>query len=126
MAKKEKIKLKKWPQKIKDLSTLISAIIVIGGALIGGGKWLLSEINASTNSRVDALESKIDENNARDELATTRLELMVLMQHDPDNTIEIEKLAKHYFGDLKGNSYLTSIFSKWCHEHGANCEIVIK
>lgn len=126
MANKDKNKPKKWPQKIKDLSALISAIIVVGGALIGGGKWLLSEINASTNARVDALESKIDDNNARDELATTRLELMILMEHDPDNTIEIEKLAKHYFGDLNGNSYLTSIFSKWCRKHGANCEIVLK
>ena len=118
--------MKNWPQKVKDISALVSAIIVIGGALIGGGKWLLTEINASTNARVDSLEEKIDSNSTRDELATTRLELMVLMEHDPDNTIEIEKLAKHYFSDLNGNSYLTSVFSKWCHEHDANCEIVIK
>lgn len=127
MRKKDnKLKIRNWPQKVKDASALISAIIVIGGALIGGGKWLLSEINASTNARVDALEAKIDDNYTKDELATTRLELMILMEHDPDNTIEIEKLARHYFSDLDGNSYLTSVFSKWCREHGANCEIVLK
>lgn len=127
MRKKDnKLKIRNWPQKVKDASALISAIIVIGGALIGGGKWLLSEINASTNARVDALESKIDDNYTKDELATTRLELMILMEHDPENTIEIEKLARHYFSDLQGNSYLTSVFSKWCKEHGANCEIVLK
>lgn len=120
-----KLRFKNWPQKVKDVAGLISAIIVIGGALIGGGKWLLSEINSSTNARVDALEEKIDDNYAKDELATTRLELMVLMEHDPDNVIEIEKLAKHYFSDLNGNSYLTSVFSRWCREHGANCEIVL-
>ena len=124
--KQSKLKIKNWPQKVKDISALISAIIVIGGALIGGGKWLLSEINASTNARVDSLEEKIDSNSTKDELATTRLELMVLIEHDPENTIEIEKLAKHYFSDLNGNSYLTSVFSKWCREHDANCEIVIK
>ena len=122
-----KLRLKNWPQKVKDVAGLISAIIVIGGALIGGGKWLLTEINASTNTRVDALEKKIDDNYSKDELATTRLELMVLMEHDPENVIEIEKLARHYFLDLKGNSYLTSVFSRWCKEHGVSCaEIVLK
>ena len=125
--KTEKFRIKNWPQKVKDAAAFISAVIVIGGALIGAGKWLLAEINASTNARIDALEEKIDENAEADELATTRLELMVLMEHDPDNTIEIEKLARHYFLDLKGNSYLTSVFSKWCAAHGLNCaEIVLK
>ena len=124
--KTEKLKLKNWPQKVKDTAALLSAIIAIGAALVAGGKWLVTEINSSTNARVDTLEEKIDDNYTKDELATTRLELMVLMEHDPDNVIEIEKLAKHYFSDLNGNSYLTSVFSRWCREHGANCEIVIK
>ena len=124
--KTEKFKLKNWPQKVKDAAALLSAIIAIGAALIAGGKWLVTEINSSTNARVDTLEEKIDDNYTKDELATTRLELMVLMEHDPDNVIEIEKLAKHYFSDLNGNSYLTSVFSRWCREHGANCEIVLK
>ena len=124
--KTEKLRLKNWPQKVKDAAALLSAIIAIGAALIGGGKWLVMEINSSTNARVDTLEEKIDDNYTKDELATTRLELMVLMEHDPDNVIEIEKLAKHYFSDLNGNSYLTSVFSRWCREHGANCEIVLK
>lgn len=123
---KEKKKIN-VPQKVKDVAAFVSAVIVIGGAMIGAGKWLLTEINASTNARVDALEEKIDDNYTKDELATTRLELMVLMEHDPDNTIEIEKLARHYFLELKGNSYLTSVFSKWCAAHGLNCaEIVLK
>ena len=127
MAKeKKRLRLKDAPHKIKDLAALVSAIIVIGGALIGGGKWLLTEINASTNARVDALEKKIDDNHANEKAATTRLELMVLIDNDPDNIIEIEKLAKYYFNDLNGNSYMTSMFSKWCKEHNANCEIVLK
>ena len=121
-----KSKIKNFSQKVKDVSAFISAVLVIIGALIGCGSWLIKEITASTNSRVDTLEQKIDDNYTKDELATTRLELMVLMEHDPDNVIEIEKLARHYFSDLQGNSYLTSVFSRWCKEHGANCEIVIK
>lgn len=124
---KQRLKIRNFSQKTRDIAAFISAVIVIGGALLGCGKWLLSEINASTNTRVDALEQKIDENRENDELATTRLELMVLMEHDPDNVIEIEKLARHYFLDLKGNSYLTSVFSRYCADHGLNCaEIVLK
>lgn len=121
-----KFKIKNFSQKVKDVSAFISAVLVIIGALIGCGSWLIKEITASTNSRVDTLEQKIDDNYTKDELAITRLELMALMEHDPDNVIEIEKLARHYFSDLQGNSYLTSVFSRWCKEHGANCEIVIK
>ncbi len=125
--KEEGLKIKGLPQKVKDVAGFVSAVVVIIGALVGCGKWLLTEINASTNARVDTLEAKIDDNYTKDELATTRLELMVLMEHDPDNVIEIEKLARHYFLELKGNSYLTSVFSKWCREHGLNCgEIVLK
>lgn len=121
-----KSKIKNFSQKVKDVSAFISAVLVIIGALIGCGSWLIKEITASTNSRVDTLEQKIDDNYAKDELATTRLELMILMEQDPNNVIEIEKLARHYFSDLQGNSYLTSVFSRWCKEYGANCEIVIK
>lgn len=125
--KVKKLRLKNWTQRIKDFSALISAVLVIGAALIGAGQWIVHEVTASTNQRVDSLESKINDNYTKDELATTRLELMVLMEHDPENVIEIEKLARHYFLDLKGNSYLTSVFSKWCREHGVNCaEIVLK
>lgn len=124
---KRKLNPKNWSQKVKDIAAFISAVIVIGGALIGAGKWLSAEINASTNARVDALEEKIGNNHTQQELATTRLELMVLMEHDPDNVVEIEKLARHYFLDLKGNMYMTSVFSKWCAAHGLNCaEIVLK
>ena len=115
------------PSKVKSGAELISAVIVIGGALIGAGSWVIKEVNSSVNNRVDALEQKIDDNHTQQELATTRLELMVLMEHDPNNVVEIEKLARHYFLDLDGDMYLTSVFSKWCTEHGLNCaEIVLK
>lgn len=124
---KRKLTLKDVPQKVKDIAAFISAVLVIFTSLIGAGHWIVKEVTASTNDRIDALEDKIDDNQRGDELATTRLELMVLMEQDPDNIVEIEKLARHYFLDLKGNSYLTSIFSRYCTEHNLNCaEIVIK
>ena len=127
MAKKiEKFKLKNIPQKVKDISAFISAVIAIGAALLGAGQWIVHEVTAATNNRVDALEQKIDDNQQTNELATTRLELMMLLDHDPDNVIEIEKLARKYFNPpLNGNTYMTSVISDWCTEHGIDCGTII-
>lgn len=42
----------------------------------------------------------------------TQLLLLIVMQ--PDEEAEILKIAEHYFVKLKGNWYMTSLFSKWC------------
>lgn len=123
---KEKFKLKNIPQKVKDVSAFISAVIAIGAALLGAGQWIVHEVTASTNNRVDILEQKIDDNQQTNELATTRLELMMLLDHDPDNVIEIEKLARKYFNPpLNGNTYMTSVISEWCLEHNIDCGTII-
>lgn len=124
--KQSRLNPKNWSQKIKSLSELISAVIVIGGALIGAGQWIVHEINLSTNARMDKIEQKIDDNQTENKLAIMRLELMNLIQNTPDNAIEIEKYAKEYF-QLGGNRYMTGMVSQWCTEHNVNCgEILLK
>lgn len=126
--RKEKTKIEphKVAQRIKDFAGLISAILAIGAALIGAGHWIVKEISASTNNRIDALEAKIDANQDENELSITRLELMNLLQTDPDNIIEIEKLARKYFNPpLNGNSYMTSVISRWCETRGIDCGTII-
>lgn len=126
MKRKEK-KIKQVPEKVKGLAELVSAIIVIGGALIGAGQWIVHEINLSTNTRMDAIEKKIDDNQEANELATTRLELINLIQYDPENIVEITKLGRYYFHDLDGDTWASSVMSKWCVEHNVNCgEIMTK
>lgn len=50
----------------------------------------------------------------------TQLLLLILMQ--PDEQTEILKIAEHYFVRLKGNWYMTSVFSKWCKSRGLRPE----
>lgn len=114
------------PQKAKDIAAFISAIIVIGGALIGAGQWIVHQINFSVNNRVDALEQKIDDNQKENKLAITRLELMSLIQNEPDNIVEIEKLGRYYFQELSGDRWMSNVYSDWCREHGGDPSIVIK
>lgn len=42
-----------------------------------------------------------------------RTQLLLLMAYYPDQKSEIMKLAQHYFVDLNGDWYMTSLFSIW-------------
>lgn len=45
-----------------------------------------------------------------------RTQMLVMMGFRPHETTEIMKLAQHYFGDLEGNWYMTSLFNSWMDE----------
>lgn len=124
--KQGKFKQTKLIERAKSLSGLISAVIVIGGALIAAGQWIVHEINLSVNARIDTMEQKMDDHQKDTELAITRLELMNLIQSDPTNKVEIEKLGRHYFYDLDGDTYMSGIYSHWCENYGGDASIVIK
>ena len=51
----------------------------------------------------------------RDEVRT---QLLVLILMCPEETKEILTVGEHYFKDLKGDWYMTSIFNKWLIKHG--------
>ena len=44
---------------------------------------------------------------------SVRLQLLLLMSDYPDEKQEIMEAARYYFITLKGDWYLTSLFSKW-------------
>ena len=123
---KEKFSLKNVPQRVKDIAAFISAVVAIFTALIGAGHWIVKEVTASTNDRIDALEDKIEYNDKESKQAITRLELMSLIQNDPTNVIEIEKLGRYYFIGLGGDRWMSSVYSNWCKEYGGDPSIVVK
>lgn len=49
----------------------------------------------------------------KDALRTQLLTLIISM---PDEQQEILTLGRHYFVDLQGNWYMTTIFKRWCAE----------
>lgn len=48
---------------------------------------------------------------------TTRLQLLNLIQNDGDNKDAILTLGHHYFQDLKGNMYMTELYTEWARKH---------
>lgn len=84
-------------------------------AVLGGGnailfiKFLIERYDAKHS--IAAKLCKLEKDVLR-----TQLLLLILMK--PDEQQEILTIAEHYFADLKGNWYMTSIFNKWITEAG--------
>lgn len=110
---------------IQRFASLIGACGVICAFIAGAGTWMVNQINGTTNERIDAIEARMDENHSKTNLQIVRLELMSLIDLDPDNVVEISKVARHYFIDLHGDQFMTGIVSKWCTEHNIECSDIV-
>lgn len=58
-------------------------------------------------------QEEMKESLAKNERDSVRTQLMLLMSDYPDNTSEIMAVAQHYFDDIGGNWYMTSMFNQW-------------
>ena len=113
---------KTFLSRIKDCADVITAVGVIGAALVAVGTWCTTQINASTNAKLDAISSQVTEL----KLDTTRSQLLTLMKNYPDNEEEIMKVAKYYFKDLNGDWYMTGLFIEWGEEKGIDVTGIVK
>lgn len=134
---KIKTKVFKFDRSIQKWATRLAAIATIVGFLTAGGGWMIHQVDNAVATRIESqtnsiqaevqkLSEKLDDHEKQSELSAARLELMMLMGSDPYNTVEIEKVAHHYFVDLGGNYYLTSEYSQYCKKYAADCEIMFK
>lgn len=114
MTTKKTVAKKTIRERLKDTSDVIGAVTIIGTACVGAGTWCVTQINASTNKKLDELSSQLSDIKAD----TTRTQLLTLINTSPDNEAEIMKVAQYYFGTLGGDWYMTSLFTKWAEEHG--------
>ena len=126
MAKQKDNQLGKISDNLKKISAAISAIGVIVAAFVGIGNWIITQINARSNEQIAALEVRLNDAHQESQLGITRLELQGLINNTPENRTEIEKLARYYFLELGGDTYMTSMYSKWATEYGGNIEFVLK
>ena len=113
---------KKLISRIKETSDVIAAVGVIGAALVAVGTWCTTQINASTNAKLDTISAQMTEL----KLSTTRSQLLTLMKNYPDNEEEIMKVAKYYFNDLDGDWYMTSLFIEWGEKEGIDVTDIVR
>lgn len=130
---------KKWEaldENVQKWASRLAAVATIVGTLAAAGTWLISQIDNSLAAQIEgqtahmeeqisALSDKVDQQDKETELQIMRLELMTLMENNPTNTVEIEKVAHNYF-KKGGNSYISGLYAKYCKQYGADCEIMFK
>ena len=131
---------KKWDSLDKNVqkwAARLGAVATIVGVLVAGGSCIVSQLDNAVAAKIDnqtaavqqevqKLTDKVTEQDAQQDLQLTRLELMALMDSNPYNIVEIEKVARHYFHDLGGDWYMSELYSNWAKTYGGNPEIVVK
>lgn len=91
--------------------------IVLG--LLGGGnlvlfvKFLIERHDRKKERAEDQDKESVKKRLIVLERDGLRTQLLLLILLRPTEQTEILRLAEHYFKDLKGNWYMTSIFNKW-------------
>lgn len=112
-------------ERTSKVASLISAALVILGALTGIVSWATSQFTNAISSQINEFREEVRDSDKTQDQAITRLELMNLIQTDPTNVAAIEKMARYYFRVLDGDLYMTQKFSDWAREYGGDISIVI-
>ena len=92
---------------------------------MGGFSWVSNKFASAVSEQISGFQEEVKAANSKNEQATTRIELMVLMEHDPENVVAIEKMAKYYFQELNGDLYMTQKYSDWARQYGGDTTIVV-
>lgn len=53
-------------------------------------------------------------------LRVTRMELLSIIEKEPNNVDAILQVAEYYFIELNGNAYVHSIFENWAKQHNVS------
>lgn len=116
---------------VKRILGVFATIGTIAGIVAGAGNWIAAQIDEHLDGKFDALTSEISALRAESEqadkeqkLSITRLELTNLIAHNPENVVEIERVARYYFVDLGGDWYMSKIYSDWAKEYGGDTSFV--
>lgn len=115
----------KTDKKLQKAASTIGAIIAIIGAVTGVCSWVSSQFSNAVSAQISDFQQEVRNNDRVNKQAATRTELMVLMAHDSENILAIERMAKYYFQELDGDLYMTQKVSDWCNAHGRDCSAII-
>ncbi len=94
--------------------------VVVCALITGTFAWLTARTNARASAdnkailnRLDAVEQRVAQNGVISE----RNDLLTAIKIDEDNSVEIMRIAKRYFLELKGNSIASKPFAAWAVRH---------
>lgn len=124
VAKKESL-YDKTDKKLQRISATIGTIMAIGGTLVGAFGWVQGQFTNAISSQIDDFRQEVKTSNDSQDLAIMRLELMNLIENNPDNIVEIEMLGKKYFNPpYNGDSYMSVLYSQWANSRGLDTSFI--
>lgn len=115
----------KADSKVQKWAKTISAIAVIIGAIAGVCSWVSHQFAEAVSAQISEFQQETRESDSEMQQSITRLELLGLMEHDPENTVAIEKLARYYFTVLKGDKWMSERYSRYAKEHELDESFVV-
>lgn len=115
----------KADKKLQRIAGTIGAIIAIIGAVTGVCSWISQQFSNAVSAQISDFQKEVMVADKANKQAATRIELMVLINHDPYNIVAIERMARYYFQDLDGDLYMTQQYSDWAKKYGGDTTIVV-
>lgn len=116
----------KADKKLQRIAATVGAIVALIGAATGVCSWASNQFANAVSAQISDFREETKADSDRHEQALVRVELTILMEHDPDNVVAIEKMAKYYFQELDGNSWMSEKYSKFAKEHGLDTSFLVK
>lgn len=101
----------KTEKNLKLVASIIGSVVVIFGAV----QWAIGYAMSSVTSQLNSIE-----------LSSTRSELLLMIDNHPEDTHSIMSLAEKYFIDLKGDMYMTKVFSDWGKSQGVDITEILQ
>ena len=98
-----------------DLALTLVAAILGSAGLFSLIQFLISRHDNKdlVISQIKAQLNRIEAKSDRNELAVTRLQLIYLIEEQPDNKDTILQTAQRYFVELNGNGEAWAVFNDW-------------
>ena len=93
-------------------------LAVLSSAFGSVGLFSFVQFLVSRKDKRRDLLGKIDKKLDKLEKDGCRTQLLLMICDYPDNVSEIMELAEHYFADLKGNWYMSSVFDEYLKGRG--------
>lgn len=90
--------------------------ILTSSSIIAFAQFLITrrDNKKNKNSEIESRLDKIEAALVKNEKDNVRTQMLLVMSDYPQEEKELMTLAEHYFCDLRGNWYMTSIFKNYC------------
>lgn len=107
-----------------DLGLSIFVAVIGSTGLFGFAQYMISRHDKKSNElkQLRAQLNRIEEKCDRNEQATTRVQLFLLMRTEPDNEDTIIATAERYFIGLDGDAEAWEPFHKWAIAHNVDTD----